>query len=196
MSNRQIALGIVVVAAAIVLLWQPELALSVWQSASELAAQGLDTVRDLTTSEADKRASLLPEVQPAFDRLRAAAAAAGIDFHLVSAIRTADEQADNLAKGASATSHSWHLLGRAVDLWVLDPETGAWDSAGRREDLYRRLHLEIAAPLGWQTIAFNPDGSARYIQTSKGRTRDLAHLQYTSGLTWADAAAQIGYVVA
>ncbi|MET3414772.1 M15 family metallopeptidase [Methylobacterium sp. 1030] len=41
-----------------------------------------------------------------------------VDFGILQGLRTAKEQADNVARGASQTLHSRHLTGKAIDYGV------------------------------------------------------------------------------
>jgi hypothetical protein len=75
-----------------------------------------------------------------------------------------------------------------VDLYPIDPETGQPDLNGKRTELFRIMH-ERAELHGWRGIAFNADGTKRYLNTSKGRVWDGGHLEFPEGLTWAQAEA-------
>jgi hypothetical protein len=144
------------------------------------------------TSEEARAQQLVPAAYVALSRLRAALLALGIRVYVGSTRRTESEQDANVAKGVSATKQSWHLLGRGVDLYPYDPSTGKPDLQGRRVELFQRMHSE-AAKLGWHGIAFNPDGTKRYITTTKdGKKKqvwDGGHLEFREGMTFAQAAA-------
>jgi hypothetical protein len=73
-------------------------------------------------------------------------------------------------------------------MYIFDPDSNAFDMNGKRVDLYRRMH-EIAVEEGWQGIAFHPDGSKRFIITSKGSVWDAGHLEYREGLSYSQAVA-------
>lgn len=45
-------------------------------------------------------------------------------FDVIEGLRTKERQAELVKNGASKTSNSLHLDGRAVDLWPIDPATG------------------------------------------------------------------------
>jgi hypothetical protein len=144
----------------------------------------------LLTSEEARMAQLLPQVRSALQALRARLDAEGIPTHVGSTRRDPDEQAAIVARGRSATKRSWHLLGRAVDLYPLDPATGQPDTAGRHFALFRRMHelADTVGPMtgrwGWRGLAFNADGSRRFITTNKGKVWDGGHLEFPEGMTY------------
>lgn len=114
----------------------------------------------------------------------------GIRIHTGQTVRDTAQQAALVESGASGTNRSWHLLGRAIDAYPYDPDTGKPDMQGRRLDLFRIMH-ETAAVLGFHGLAFRPypDGPKRYITTSKGSVWDGGHLEYHGPYnTWAEAA--------
>lgn len=120
---------------------------------------------------------LTDDTKRALRALLGALAQAGIRVKVGSTGRSELEQARQMAAGRSATMQSAHRRGQAVDLYPIDPTTGFPDYAGRRLELYQRMH-EIAARLGWRGLAFNPDGSRRYLQTARGRIWDGGHLEW------------------
>lgn len=133
--------------------------------------------------------ALIPPAAAALRNLRDALAQAGINTRVGSTRRTTAEQAAALASGHSSTTHSWHLLGRAVDLYPFDPLTGQLDLAGKNTGLYRKMH-QIAAMGGWEGLAFNADGSRRLLINGAGQKYwDGGHLQFTQGMTFAQAQA-------
>lgn len=156
-----------------------------------LFAGGVVAMRKLGESEASRRAKLIEEAREALDELRAELAAEGIETFVGSTLRTATEQAGKVAVGSSTTSQSWHLLGRAVDLYPIDPDTGQADMNGKLwSTLFRRMH-ELAPRFGWRGLAFNADGSRRYLKRSDGSTFwDGGHLEFPGGMTWAAASAK------
>jgi hypothetical protein len=139
----------------------------------------------LLTSEEARAQQLLPQVQTALQQVQDALRAEGIDTYIGSTRRNQAEQDANVAKGVSATKNSWHLLGRAVDLYP--KVNGQPDLQGKNVDLFRRMH-EVAAQYGWRGLAFNPDGSKRYINTVKGKVWDGGHIEFPEGMTFAQAA--------
>lgn len=147
-----------------------------------------------SASEKAKLDALLPQVRAAFERVRARLAARGIKVLVGSTRRTDDQQAAIVAAGNSATSHSWHLLGRAVDVYPYGPD-GKADLDGRHVELFRALHEE-AAKEGFRGLAFNADGSKRYINGTKGPVWDGGHIEFPEGMTWAAAAKAAGIKVA
>ncbi len=131
---------------------------------------------------------LLPQVRDALAELRRRLKAKGIDTMVGSTKRTPAQQEGVIADGASATTRSWHLLGRAVDLYPFGPD-GKADLAGKYTDRFRTMHAEAKA-LGFRGLAFNADGSKRFITTSKGQTWDGGHLEFPEGMTYAQAETQ------
>jgi hypothetical protein len=49
---------------------------------------------------------------------------------------------------------------------------------------------EIAKGYGLTSLAFNSDGTKRYIKTTKGQVWDAHHFEYREGQTFAQADAQ------
>lgn len=147
----------------------------------------VSAVRKLGKKEATNLSKLEPGARAALEALRRELAAAGLETFIGSTLRDNAEQAEILERGSSSTSRSWHLLGRAVDLYPIDPATKEPDLAGRNTELFRKMH-EVAKRHGWRGLAFNADGSKRYITTSKGKVWDGGHLEFPSGMTWAEAA--------
>lgn len=159
-----------------------------------LLVGGAVAVRKLGNAEAERRERLLPKVRTAFDGVRAELAAVhGIELAIVSTRRTEDEQAAKVAAGVSATNQSWHLLGRAVDVQTgRRNSAGAvvWDPNGKDLASYQRLH-EVARRYGFRGVPqgspFDSKGNRAYINGSKGPIWDGGHLEFTDGLTFAQA---------
>jgi hypothetical protein len=153
--------------------------------------------RKLGETEASRLQQLQPKVRVAFEAGRAELSAVhGIELVVVSTRRTADQQAAKVAAGLSATSTSWHLLGRGIDV-----QTARKNSAGKLVadadakdiDSYRRLH-QVMGKHGFRGTpngaAFNADGSVRTFKNAAGKAiSDVGHLEYTEGLTFAQAQA-------
>lgn len=146
-------------------------------------------MRALGKKEEANRQALIPSARAALDSLRLELEQQhGIKTFVGSTRRTPAEQAVKVEANLSTTNNSWHLLGRAVDLYPIDPKTGQWDSAGRTWDtLFRKMH-ELAPRHGWRGLAFNPDGSRRYLVMRDGsRKWDGPHLEFPEGMTFAQA---------
>lgn len=142
--------------------------------------------------EEARLSALLPQVRGALEGLRARLAAEGIRTFVGETVRDESEQAARVASGNSATNKSWHRLRRAVDLYPYD---GAKvDLAGKRVDLFRRMH-DVAKSFGFRGLAFNLDGTKRYITTKKGKVWDGGHLEFPEGMAW-DVAAKKQKVIA
>jgi len=144
----------------------------------------------LTKSESQRMSMLLPQVQRALQDTINDLASQGISVLVGQTSRTPAQVQANLAKGVSATPHSWHLLNRAADVYPIDPAMGQPDMNGRNVDLFRTMHA-TAAKYGFTNIAFNSDGSKRLITTSKGKIWDGGHMQFTEGLSWNDASEMV-----
>ena len=154
-------------------------------------------MRRLSETEASRLATLRPEVRAAFERLRAAMALQGVQLFVVSTRRTADEQAAKVAAGLSGTgSQSWHLLGRALDfnVGIRDTTTGKLRADAKAENVtdYRRVH-DTAHVFGFRGIPdgrpFTIDGKPAYITNASGKKIwDVYHLEYTEGMSYAQAA--------
>lgn len=151
-----------------------------------LAGAGVSIVA--STAESKRLALLQPQVAAAVVRLQRSLEESGIKTYVGSTLRTDLEQQSAHDAGASATLDSWHEVGRAVDLYVYGPD-GKVDRAGEHINLYRAMH-DKAKRFGFRGIAFNADGSPRYINTAKGKVWDGGHLEYREGMTFAAAAAQ------
>lgn len=139
-----------------------------------------DFVYDLTTSEQSRFNQLQPDVQAQLTSLIGALDEQGIRVRVGQTLRTkAQEQAQIDAGHSAVKTHSWHELGRAVDLCPYDPATGAL-AIGNDSDIevFRTLHATAAAN-GWRGIAFNSDGSKMLITNSKGKKIwDGCHLEW------------------
>lgn len=150
------------------------------------------TVLIETATEAAKIDALRPEVADALRAARADLLDQGMKTLVGQTKRTADEESAAVARGSSATHNSFHVLGRAVDLYPYDPDTGEADMNGVNVDLFKQMHA-VLANYGFTNIAFNADGSKKYITTSKGKVWDGGHAQFTNGMTFAQAAVADGY---
>lgn len=139
---------------------------------------GVATVRKLGLTEKARIDALEPDTRRRYLELRKRMAAKyGIQLRTGQTRRTQDQQNALVAKGLSATKQGWHLVGRAIDVYPIDKKTGQPDTKGLNVDAFRKMHLEADA-LGFRGIAFSPDGSKRYITTSKGKVWDAGHIEY------------------
>lgn len=143
----------------------------------------LDALALLTSSEADRMSKLEPVTREELGTLIATLADAGLRVFVGQTLRTAAQEKSNVDAGKTAAGlvYSWHELGRAVDLYPVDPDTGKPDYAGRRVDLFIQMHA-AAKLLGWRGIAFEPDGvTKKTITNSKGKpVWDGGHLEWRS----------------
>jgi hypothetical protein len=152
-----------------------------------------DTVNMLTSSEQDRIAALEPGTQAAVVQLVANLAARGVRVHVGQTLRTPAGEKAVIAAGRSAvTTHSWHEIGRAADIYpLLDDGSIDWDAENL--DNYRAL-AEEAVALGFRSLAFNADGSKHLITNSAGKKIwDGGHVEFHGPFaTIADAVAAEG----
>lgn len=165
-----------------------------------LLVGGAVVIRKLSTTEEDRLSKLRPEVREAYLQLRAAAAAKGVQMYVVSTRRTDEQQAAKVAAGVSGTDDSWHELGRAIDFNVQfrDPVDGKLkaDSKAANVGAYRTVHA-LAPAFGLAGIPkgspFDAQGNPAFITNKQGKKIwDVYHLQYTGGMTFAQAAKRDG----
>lgn len=156
-----------------------------------LVVGGVVALRKLSETEEARLARLRPEVRAAFEGLRARMAAQGVQLYVISTRRTEDEEAEKVAEKKSTTLNSFHLLGRAIDfnVQIKDPATGKVrsDNTGTDVETYRQVQA-AARGFGFRGIPngspFKPDGSKAYLSSGAW---DVFHLEYTDGLTFAQA---------
>src|SRR5262245_2418151 len=138
-----------------------------------------DALVDLTTTDEARLSQLQPDAQAAARELLAQLAAQGMRVKVGQTLRTPAQEKAAIDAGRSAVkTHSWHELGRAMDLYPYNPDTGSPDLDGVRIDLFRQMH-DAAAAIGFRGIAFNADGSKRLITNSQGKKIwDGGHLEW------------------
>lgn len=121
-------------------------------------------------TEHDERCirQLLPGARPLFRSLLELMAAAGHPVTFAQAGRDEAEQAADVARGASATSKSWHLVGCGGDLIfvVAGKRTykGPWDLLGATAE----------------ALGFRWGGRWK-------KPHDLTHVEHHLGMTWIEA---------
>lgn len=145
------------------------------------AEDAWDTLRELTESEETRLQQLEYETQAQVRGLISDLAAQGIAVYVGQTLRSHEAEAAAVAAGRSAvTSYSWHEIGRAVDLYPINPDTGSADKAGKRLDLFQAMHA-AARERGFRGLAFEADGVTKhYLNTSKGKVWDGGHLEWRS----------------
>ena len=147
-----------------------------------VASRGAAPTRPLSDAERRRLNQLLPRAREAILNLRSKMAGHGLDFRVGTTMRSASEQAAQVAEGRSAASVSWHMSGRAADLYMIDPRTGAADVKAANRPAYELLH-RTAQALGFRVLGF------RVLQTSGGATfTDPYHVEWREGLGGADGA--------
>lgn len=151
-------------------------------AAYALAHLGGVAIRPLTPEEGQRVAQLVPSVQAALAKLVASLASAGVQVYVGQTYASAAAQDNAYRTGRSATTKGWHVTGRAVDLEVIDPRTGARDLDVKRPDLYSVMGT-IARSQGWRWLGLgeikNPTTGATFT--------DPYHLEFREGLTWEQA---------
>jgi hypothetical protein len=137
-----------------------------------------DLVADLTSTDESRLAQLQPDVSDRVRMLIAQLNSEGIRIKVGQTLRTSAQEKAVIEAGKSAVkTHSWHELGRAVDLYPLDPDSGQPDLDGVHVELFQRMH-EVAEGLGFRSIAFNSDGSKHLIQGKNGPIWDGGHIEW------------------
>lgn len=116
-------------------------------------------------------AAVLPEARPHFEALIAYATARGWRPAIVSAVRTAADQAGS----ASRVSLSWHQLGRALDVEL----RGGSGGRARYQELGEWWEGEHAGVWGGRWTDLYPAGALPGCEPEGG---DCNHFQYTPGL--------------
>jgi len=157
-----------------------------WSTRDEdggIVETAMDAISLLTSSETSRMDRLQPEVQTQLLNLIGVLADQGVKVYVGSTLRTPAQEKANVDAGRTSAGlkYSWHELGRAVDLYPVDPDTNKPDTAGRRVDLFIAMHAAAKA-LGWRGIAFEADGTTKkYIKNSKGKpVWDAGHLEWRS----------------
>lgn len=143
----------------------------------------------LTSSEESRLQQLEPETQ-AQVRALIQTLANGVDdgtgtgvlttvqIHVGQTLRTTAQEKQAISSGHSAVkTHSWHELGRAADLYPINPDTGSPDLSGTRNDLFYLMQT-TAESMGFRQLAYNSDGSRRYINGANGPIWDGGHVEW------------------
>lgn len=133
----------------------------------------------LTRTEWAKLQSLEPETRRRVETLLTLLRGRGIEVLVGSAKRTEAEQTKLVQENKSAATISWHLVGRAVDLYPLIPGTRQPDYNVSRPDLFRIMHQEWAK-LGGTGLAYlpYPDGPNRLISMGGKKKWDGGHVEF------------------
>lgn len=134
----------------------------------------------MTASDHKKLAKLLPHVRERVEALIAACEARGVRLMVGNTARNAAKQLEHVKAGRAATVKSWHLLGRAADLYVLHGKVADTKATDRAS--YAIMHEE-ARRLGFRVFGF------RVLRKRDGRTfTDPYHVEWRDGMTWDEAA--------
>lgn len=140
-------------------------------------------MRALTLAEERRLGGLVPSAQIALQRLRLQLHRNGIETFVGQTRQDQATAEEMFSTGRSATRTSWHLVGRAVDLYVV--VGGQVDFSGRYKAVYERLGA-VARAMGWRWL-----GTGTITNRETGATfTDPAHVEFREGLTWTQAAGQ------
>lgn len=156
----------------------------------EIPVTILDKIGDflvrLTSTEEKRLSQLETETQVAARGLIQELHEAGIEVVVGQTARTKAQEKELIEAGKTSGTlvHSWHELGRALDLYPALPN-GQPDYDPDEEGLerYRTMH-RMGEAWGFRNIAFNADGSKRLITNSKGKKIwDGGHMQFQGPYT-------------
>ena len=138
-----------------------------------------DTVQSLTSTQEGKLEQLEPTTQGLVRQVIADLNNQGYQVTVGQTLRTVAAEKADVAAGKSSAGqvYSWHNIGRAVDLYMVDPATGQTDYAGANDSLYQAL-ATTATSYGFRSLAYNADGSRHYLNTIKGPVWDGGHIEY------------------
>jgi 3D (Asp-Asp-Asp) domain-containing protein len=138
-----------------------------------------DALVELTTSEETRLSQLEPTTQALVRQLIQTLVNQGLVVHIGQTLRTQAAEKAAIAAGKSAVkTHSWHEIGRAVDMYPINPDTGSPDMDGVRVDLFLQMQ-RTAESYGFRQIAFKDDNTKRLITNAKGKEIwDGGHMEY------------------
>lgn len=159
---------------------------------------GIDSIGDalveFTTTEETRLSQLEPDTQAQVRALIQTLANQGLHVHVGQTLRTQAAEKQAIATGHSAVkTHSWHEIGRAVDLYPINPDTGAPDLDGVRDDLFMQMQ-QVAVQVGFTQLAYHDDWTRRYLVNAQGKKIwDGGHMEWHGPYaTIADAVAAEG----
>ena len=158
----------------------------------------IDAVVELTTSEDERLSEMQPDAEQATRALIQTLANAGLAVHVGQTLRSPAQEQAAIDSGHSAVkTHSWHEVGRAVDMYPIDPDTGQPDLAGARDDLFVQMQ-QAAVAAGFHQIAYDANWNRRTLTNSAGKPFwDGGHMEWRGPYaTIADAWAAEGPEVA
>ena len=99
-----------------------------------------------------------------------------VDFAVIQGLRTQAQQAEYVAKGASQTMQSKHLIGHAIDIAAYIGGTISWDWMfyPHIASAFRQASLDLSVPVGWGAVwshqlATLTDNLEREVQEYKAR---------------------------
>jgi hypothetical protein len=138
-----------------------------------------DTIQSFTSTAEGRLEKLEPETQNLVRQVIADLNNQGYQVTVGETLRTVAAEKADVAAGKSSASqvYSWHNIGRAVDLYMVDPTTGQTDYNGANDSLYQAL-AATAQSYGFRSLAYNSDGTRHYLNTVKGPVWDGGHIEY------------------
>lgn len=138
-----------------------------------------DALATITSTDEGRLEQLEPQTQSLVRQLLDQMAGQGISVSVGSTGRTIAQEKAAVENGKSSKgqTYSWHMIGRAADLYPINPDTGKPDYNGVRDDLFSTM-AGIATSLGFRSLAYNSDGSRHYLTTVKGPVWDGGHVEY------------------
>jgi hypothetical protein len=183
-----LAIVVIVVAAAIVgtVLFPDTVGFAVNSVVDELVV--------LTSTEEGRLSQLEPETQAQVRTLLQTLADQGMQVQVGQTLRTQAEEKVAVDTGHSAVkTHSWHEIGRAVDLYPIDPDTNQPDLNGTRDDLFQTMQ-QAAVAAGFHQIAYDDNWNRKYLTSASGKKFwDGGHIEWRGPYaTIADAVASEG----
>lgn len=136
-------------------------------------------MRTFQKGELDRMSKLVPSVRKRLLAGLSELYADGLDFVVRKCLETPEENQAEVAAGRSATTKSWHQVGRAVDLYYRKPGGGV-DVGATNTAAYERMHV-VMLKHGGHNLGMKP------IKGRKGSFTDPYHIQWTDGLKWSQA---------
>lgn len=134
----------------------------------------------MTRAELARLAQLTPETRLRAERVIDHLRARGYNCFIGQTRRDAAQVAATVKAGRSSATlkHSWHELGRAVDLRLrIANGIVSYDTSPASEPFYRALQEE-AEREGMRCLAYRKNGEKLWLKTKKGRIWDPGHIEY------------------
>ena len=77
-----------------------------------------------------------------------------VDFAIIQGLRTVEQQAEYVAKGASQTMQSKHIIGHAIDIGAYYGGTISWDWLWypKIAKAFRQASIDLSVPVRWGAV--------------------------------------------